>query len=131
MFGTGSAITRLNKELQKYGKLFIAFDFDSTIFDYHNEGLNCSDVITLLKQCSDKGHTLILFTATSSKERLTFMQLYCKHFGIKVSYINENPEVPGATTKPYYNILLDDRAGLSESYKVLDTVINPETTHVK
>lgn len=36
---------------------------------------------------------------------------YCKHFGIAVDYINENPEIMN-TRKPYYNILLDDRAGL-------------------
>ena len=26
---------RLMQELEKYGKLFIAFDFDNTVYDYH------------------------------------------------------------------------------------------------
>ena len=117
------ALERLIREYEKYGKLYIAFDFDSTIFDYHNEGLCCSDVIALLKECSQLGHIMILLTATSNEERLTFMKLYCKHFGIDVKYVNENPEVGDKTVKPYYNILLDDRAGLEESYLVLKKTI--------
>lgn len=123
MITKDNAIQRLKKEITKYGKIYIAFDFDNTIFDYHNTGIDCSPVISLLKQCSDLGHKLILFTATSDEERLTFMKLYCKHFGINVSYINENPEVPGGI-KPYYNILLDDRAGLEESVYVLFNAIS-------
>ena len=118
MITKDKAIERLHKELKKYGKLYIAFDFDNTIFDYHNEGEDHSKVINLLKRCSEMGHTLILFTATSNEERLTFMKLYCKHFGIKVTYINENPEISDSS-KHYYNILLDDRAGLEESYQIL------------
>lgn len=46
---------------------------------------------------------------------------YCKHYGIRVDYVNESPIMK--TRKPYYNILLDDRAGLQESFGVLDTLI--------
>lgn len=117
------AIQRLKKEIAKYGTIYIAFDFDNTIFDYHNHGDDYSPIINLLKQCSDLGHKLILFTATSDEERLTFMKLYCKHFGIKIAYINENPDVEGGV-KPYYNILLDDRAGLEESVYTLFNAIS-------
>lgn len=34
-----------------------------------------------------------------------------------------NPEVGDKTIKPYYNILLDDRAGLEESYLILKETI--------
>ncbi len=116
---------RLKHEIEKYGKIFIAFDFDNTIFDYHNQGKDYSEIISLLKKCSDQGHTLILFTSNDDKERLEFMMLYCKHFGIKVKYVNENPEVEALKNckKPYYNILLDDRSGLLESYQILSSVI--------
>ncbi len=123
MISYEAALERLKEEIKKYGKIFIAFDFDNTIFDYHNSGEDNSSVIELLRRCSDLGHKLILFTATSDNERLEFMKLYCKHYGIKITYINENPEVPGGV-KPYYNILLDDRAGLEESYRILNKAIS-------
>ena len=123
MISYEAALERLKEEIKKYGKIFIAFDFDNTIFDYHNSGEDNSSVIELLRRCSDLEHKLILFTATSDDERLEFMKLYCKHYGIRITYINENPEVPGGV-KPYYNILLDDRAGLEESYRILNKAIS-------
>lgn len=50
------------------------------------------------------------------------MKKYCFHFGIKVDYINESPIMN--TRKPYYNILLDDRAGLQEAADTLNSVLN-------
>ena len=41
---------RLKHEIEKYGKIFIAFDFDNTIFDYHNQGKDYSEIISLLKK---------------------------------------------------------------------------------
>ena len=38
-------------------------------------------------------------------------------------YINESPLLPG-TKKPFFNILLDDRAGLESAYLVLKHVVN-------
>ena len=116
-------VNRLKEEREKYGKLFIAFDFDNTIFDYHNQGRNYSEVINLLRKCSDLGHTLILFTSNEDKERLDFMLAYCKHFKINVKYVNENPEVLVGCRKPYYNVLLDDRSGFIEAFQTLSEAI--------
>ena len=49
-FDDNKCIKRLQSELNTYGKLYIAFDFDNTIFDFHNEGIDCSKVISLLKK---------------------------------------------------------------------------------
>lgn len=81
---------RLLEEYYKYGKLTVAFDFDNTIYDYHKNGGDYSEVIQLLQDCSKLGFELILFTSK----------------------------------KPYYNILLDDRAGLEESYEILKYVVD-------
>lgn len=40
---------------------------------------------------------------------------------LRVDYINESPIMK--TRKPYYNTLLDDRAGLQEAFGVLDVLI--------
>ena len=118
-------VERLRCEKAAHGSLFIAFDFDSTIFDYHNIGQCVADVISLLKQCSDDGHKMILLTSNEDEEKLAFIRYYCKHYGIRIDYVNENPEVCKGCRKPYYNILIDDRAGINEACEVLDEVIKP------
>lgn len=113
---------RLLVEYEKYGKLYVAFDFDNTIFDYHNNGGDYSQVINLLKECSELGFTLILFTSNDDVTKHNWMKEYCSHFSIKVDYVNENPIVLN-TKKPYYNILLDDRAGLESAWCSLSYVV--------
>lgn len=121
-FHQSACIDRLVDEYNKYnGKLIVAFDFDNTIFDYHNDGGNYSNVISLLKECSEEGFIMILFTSNEDEDRLKWMLEYCKHYGIRVDYINESPIMN--TRKPYYNILLDDRSGLQEAFTILDTLI--------
>lgn len=127
-FRGGTCVERLLDEYYKHGKLIVAFDFDNTIFDYHNNGGDYSQVINLLKECTDYECVMILFTANDNKEKQDWMIQYCNHFGIAVDYVNENPEVLG-TKKPYYNILLDDRAGLYEAYDILNNVIKQIKTN--
>lgn len=65
---------------------------------------------------------MVLFTVESEKERLEEKKRYCEELGIRVDYINESPILTGAK-KPYYNILLDDRAGLLEAFDNLSFVV--------
>lgn len=118
-----TATQRLWEEYQKYKRLVIAFDFDNTIFDFHNLGLEVKDTIDLLKRCSEEDFTMVLFTSNEDEKRLQWMRKYCHHFGIRVDYINESPIIMN-TRKPYYNILLDDRAGLQEAADTLNSVLN-------
>lgn len=120
-FDSKTCADRLYEDYKKHKKLIVAFDFDNTIFDYHNNGGNYSCVIDILKECSSLGFTMILFTSNEDKDRLNWMERYCNHFGINVHFINECSL--NDTRKPYYNILLDDRAGLKEAYNILCDVI--------
>ena len=52
-------VERLRSELAAHGSLFVAFDFDNTIFDYHNQGFDYSGIISLLRRCSEQGHKMI------------------------------------------------------------------------
>lgn len=54
-FGKEACKKRLLEEYKKYGKLIVAFDYDNTIFDYHNNGGDYSCVIELLKRCARLG----------------------------------------------------------------------------
>ena len=117
-------VERLRSELAAHGSLFVAFDFDNTIFDYHNQGFDYSGIISLLRRCSEQGHKMILLTSNEDDEKMAFIRHYCQHFGIRIDYVNENPIVCKGCRKPYYNILIDDRAGLAEACEVLIEVLN-------
>ena len=112
---------RLRGDFLKHGSLFVAFDYDNTVFDYHNIGVDYSDIVNLLRQCRDLGFTLILFTGNEG-ERLDKILDDLRERDIPYDLINENPIMN--TRKPYYNILLDDRAGLVEAYGTLKKLVN-------
>lgn len=107
---------RLRKDYLEHGSLFVAFDYDNTVFDYHNQGIEYDKVIDLLRTCKSLGFTLILFTGNEGAQ-LEVLEKDLKNRDIPYDLINENPLMK--TRKPYYNILLDDRAGLYEAYKNL------------
>lgn len=123
-FSTNYAIQRLYHEWERHPKLLIACDFDDTIYDFHKKGSKHDMVISLLKKCNELGFYVTLFTA-SKPERYEFMRQYMRELGVKIDAINENViELKyGNNGKIYYNILLDDRAGLGQAYTVLSSVI--------
>ncbi len=112
-------INRLLQEWIKYDKIVVAVDYDYTINDFRNEGLQFPDVIDLLKEVQNSAH-IVCFTA-SDESRYDEIRNKFKELGIRLDGINESPvklnESPKA--KIYYNILLDDRAGLYSAYITL------------
>lgn len=46
-----------------------------------------------------------------------------RKYAIEPDYVNESPLIKG-TKKPFFNLLLDDRAGLEETYTLLIKVID-------
>lgn len=126
-FSSRNQADRLFNEWRAHKKIVIAYDFDNTVYDYHQEGHDYSDVITLLQQCRDFGAYFIVFTA-ATEERYPQIQQYLEAHGIPWDVINDNvPAVPFTVTTPgqkiYYNILLDDRAGLREAFEILKTTL--------
>ena len=114
-----TCIERLYGNWKLHNGIIIAFDFDNTIFDYYSKGYTYDKVIALLKECKNMGCILILSTCCD-ETKYEFMENKCKEIGINVDYINESPPyIPFTGNKIYYNIILDDRAGLSAAYKIL------------
>ena len=112
-------IDRLVENWKLHNGIIIAFDFDNTIFDYYDKGYRYDKVITLLREYKDMGCTLILSTCCD-ESKFEFMENKCIEVGIYIDYINESPPyIPFTGNKIYYNIMLDDRAGLSAAYKIL------------
>lgn len=112
---------RLKQDYLVHKSLFVAFDYDNTVFDFHNQGINYDEIIEILRICKSLGFTLILFTGNEG-EKLEVIKQDLKNRKIPFDLINENPLMK--TRKPYYNILLDDRAGLKESYNNLKRLID-------
>jgi len=108
--------SRLKDDYLIHKSLFVAFDYDNTVFDYHEKGIKYDKIIKLLRTCKSLGFTLILFTGNEG-DKLEVIKRDLQDRNIPFDLINENPLMK--TRKPYYNILLDDRAGLKESYSLL------------
>jgi hypothetical protein len=118
-----ACIERLLREYEEHGNLVVAFDFDDTLFDLHGAGIDTSDVIELAKECNKLNLTVCLWTAVGEWNAIHYKTALCEYMGIKLDYVNESPLLKNSK-KPFFSILLDDRAGLESSYKVLQEVIN-------
>lgn len=116
-----NVLDRLLREFCTHGEIIVAYDFDNTVFDFHNDGDMYFDVVLLLKKLK-KYAKLIVFTA-SKEGRYEFISNYLLTNEIPYDTINEDIINAGAR-KIYYNILLDDRAGLSSAYKTLNKFLD-------
>lgn len=115
---------KLIDQYKKYGKLIIAVDFDDTVFPYSGD-VDCG----ILRSCQDcvrkanaQGHDVILFTCRDD-QRIPSQYF---HFNeMRYDYFNESPvkDIDTGLGKIYYNILLDDKAGLLESLSTLQQVL--------
>lgn len=122
--------SKLEQDYEKHKNLVVAVDFDSTIHPFRNPGCTFPKLIQLLRDCKEKGFYIIIFTA-SHKERHTYIKEYCRENNIPFDTINEDivyfkqyPQLDWTNSKIYYNILLDDKAGLSASYKILRNFVD-------
>lgn len=113
---------RIIDEYQRYGSLVIAYDFDNTIYDFHGNGWQFEQMIDLLQRLKKIGCYLIIFTANEDEKLVTN---YCHTKQIPFDAINENPPFyQSKSRKIYYNVLLDDRAGLRETYDLLTRLVD-------
>jgi hypothetical protein len=111
-----NVVNRLVEEWNKYGKIIIAYDFDNTVYDYNNKGYTYNYVIELLQECSELGAYYVVFTSCE-EDKFSFIKEYLKEKKIPFDKINENIDmIPFKGRKIYYNILLDDRAGLKSAH---------------
>jgi len=115
-----SCIDRLYDEYLKHNNLIIAVDFDDTVFDFHDIGSTYEYIFSILKEAQEQGHIIVMFSACK-KERFSFIEQYMKDRGINVASINQNPFPMeyGNDGKIFYNILLDDKAGLGQALEIL------------
>lgn len=122
-YNKDSCKDRLYNEYLEHSKLIVAFDFDNTIYDYHHTGGNYDCIVELLKRCGELGFELVLLTTEEDPIKLSNKFQYARKV-IGYPILVNTSSIFSNASKPYYNILLDDRAGLEESFEVLNYVIN-------
>lgn len=71
--------------------------------------------------------TLVLYTCEENIDKIKWKINWCKQYmGFTPHYVNKSPVLKQSykNGKIYYNILLDDRAGLNEAYSILINVVS-------
>lgn len=111
---TGKSYLRLQKEYDNYGSLWIGFDFDNTVYDFHKIGASYEMVRQLLRDLKDIGCNLTCWTA---QKDIPFVEEFLKENNIPYTDINGDGVPLGwPSRKPFFSALLDDRAGLEQVY---------------
>ena len=127
-FNTDRCVERLYGWFREHGTLIIAFDYDDTLYDFHKKGYRYPSMVKLLRQCSDLEFTMILYSSQATQEEYDIITKDLAEYRIRVDYINESP-VDKKSTKPYFNILLDDKAGLGQAFNILSQVVERIKRH--
>ena len=119
-----TCIDRLIDDYKEHGHLVVAYDFDDTVYD-KGSGSSCRQVVELLRECSRISTIdLVVFTARNPVD-YGLIKDYCQSEHIRIDAINENVSRlkgdfgSGFQSKIFYNIFLDDRAGLYAAYETL------------
>lgn len=105
---------RLIREYDEHNSIVVAFDFDDTVYDYHNKGFTYPRVIDALRRAKAVGCYLICWTG---QQNVNLVGSYLIDNEIPFDVINDNPPFAKVNLltprKVYANIYLDDRAGLA------------------
>ena len=114
------SLMRLIEQYKNNDKLIIAYDIDDTVRPYYSR--SCNDIQSLLRMAKEKLNAyFIVYTSNSNIDEI---KEYLTKWDIPYDTINENaPFVPFKTGKIFYNILLDDKAGLAKAASNLKDLI--------
>ncbi len=117
-------LARLIRVHQEHGGLTVAVDFDNTLFDFHYENekrvrgaYDFSEMYKLLVRLKAAGCFIIIWTGNDND---AFITQFLADRAIPYDAINQNPPYfKSRSPKIFYNVLLDDAAGLKETYLLL------------
>lgn len=113
--------TRLLKQYDEHKTLIIAVDFDDTIFAGNvNSQKDLEPIIEKLKEAVEIGLKIVIYTARNEKY-FPDIEVFCENIGLKIEAINKDIiQLREPTSgKIYYNLFLDDKAGLEQAAVIL------------
>jgi hypothetical protein len=113
-------IERLVLDWFKYDGWIIAYDYDNTVYDYHNRGYKFDSIIELLQECKQYNSKFIVYTH-SNDDRHDEIKTYLDNNDIPWDTINKGIAFANGKEegKLLYSTFLDDRAGLKSAYLCL------------
>lgn len=113
-------LERLITQYKKQDKLIIAYDVDDTVRPMYCA--NCDNVKSLIRKIN-KTLDAYFIVFTSNKD-IDGVKAYLDDHEMPYDSINENaPFVSFENGKIFYNVLLDDKAGLGETVNTLEQLI--------
>ena len=119
-------LTKLLAAEKKYGKIILGVDFDDTLYPYTDDDYTrqrTTQVRKLIKQVENRA--VICLWTVANEWSIGYKTHICDTYGLRIDFINESPISHGeGVRKPHFNILLDDKAGLNETIKILEEFIN-------
>lgn len=119
---------RLIHDLHAYGNICVAFDFDNTLFDYHGaKSPHIPACLDLMSRAQDAGLDLVVWTVRDVAEDSEMIRGYLRDHGITEFNINCTKDIYNfkpTSRKPFFSLLLDDRAGLGHSMRTLSLLLN-------
>lgn len=124
-------VERLKSDYRTHHTLIIAYDFDDTVYPSSTTVVNKA-VQQLLRICSLLDFTMICFTARDSEDGIKLVKETLQKLNIRCDYINTDAKQikddmdigSNSFHKVFYNIFLDDRAGLGDATKTLYGFLN-------
>ena len=113
---------RLVEQYQKMDRLIIAYDFDDTVSPYYSNGC-CRAASTIRMAKEHLNAYLIVYTCNQDYDKI---KKYLDKNKIPYDAINENAPFIHFNKKGklYYNLLLDDKAGLHQAISDLESLVN-------
>lgn len=118
-----NCIKRLIDDYHEHGSIIVAFDFDNTVCpDETNPTRSCNQVIELLQTCSRYNvFKMVCYTCRNDYDCHFIVRPFLEENDIRCDAFNENigSLSMGSTNKVFYNVFLDDRAGLRAAYEDL------------
>lgn len=112
---------RLVEQYQKMDRLIIAYDFDDTVSPYYSR--DCCFAASAIRKAREYLNAyLIVYTCNQDEEKI---KKYLDKNNIPYDAINENAPFIHFNKKGklYYNLLLDDKAGLHQAISDLESLV--------
>lgn len=115
-------LKKLLDQYYKHGSLIVAYDFDDTVYPYSLDVEDLKDTVNLIKRLAICGHTVYCYTSNEDIEKVTMYLHYNKipYYSINESPVGNDSSSNSSVGKQFYNVLLDDKAGLQETKEVLE-----------
>ena len=113
-------LSRLIEQYKKQDKIIIAYDIDDTVRPFYCA--DCTDVQSTIRMAKNTLNPhFIVFTSNPDIENV---KKFLDQNNLPYDSINENASfVPFKDGKIFYNILLDDKAGLGEAVNTLKQLL--------